>query len=314
MDVRVMALAQGSLQVIEGLETIPQETSGPEALDKKSGKLTGIIERMKRYRLGVTFLAGLLVGWIVIGWWLWPVQWNNSEPWQLLPRHQQTFVRLVAEDYWLTGDISRARDALAGWNKQDLSKLLDRMEQQSSDPEERQHLIALAEALQVPTASEVLITSLLRQRAILLSFIVSVVPMVAAVALTVYYVLRNRVQQTDELGDEEFLDEELEELLGQEEEQIEQPVQQGQEEQGQEKQGTGEEEEEKTEEDEDEEDESSPWVQDLIADLFSDDDAELSRLEALCQKLPDVDTTHLLELAQKVVTDLFRCNYPRHIQ
>ncbi|MDH7472926.1 MAG: hypothetical protein QHJ74_02805, partial [Anaerolineae bacterium] len=91
-------------------------------------------------------------------------------------------------------------------------------------------------------------------------------------------------------------------------------VQQGQEEQGQEKQGTGEEEEEKTEEDEDEEDESSPWVQDLIADLFSDDDAELSRLEALCQKLPDVDTTHLLELAQKVVTDLFRCNYPRHIQ
>ena len=293
---------------------MPQEVSSSEDLDEKNGKLTGIMRRMRRYLLGVAFLAGLLVGWIAIGWWLWPVQWNNSEPWQLLPRHQQTFVRLVAEDYWLTGDISRARDALAGWNKQDLSKLLDRMEQQTSDPEERQHLIALAEALQVPTASEVLITSLLRQKAILLSFIVSVVPMVAAVALTVYNLLRNRARQTDELGDDELLDEELEELLGQEEEQIEQSVQPGQEGQGQEKQGTGEEEEKTEEEEEEEEDESSPWVQDLIADLFSDDDTELSRLEALCQKLPDVDATHLLELAQKVVTDLFRSNYPRHIQ
>ncbi len=28
----------------------------------------------------LSLLAGLLVGWLVIGWWLWPVQWTGALP------------------------------------------------------------------------------------------------------------------------------------------------------------------------------------------------------------------------------------------
>lgn len=307
-----MTVAQESLQLIpESLEAIPQDFDGLKGQKTRRGRFTGLIRGSRRYLPGLTFLVGLLVGWMVIGWLLWPVQWSNSEPWQLLPKHQRTFVRLVAEDYWLTGDISRARDALAGWDEEALAELMAAMENQASSPEERQHLIALAEALKIPDASESLLASLLSQKVILFSFAFSALPLVAAVVLAAYSLLRSRPQHVEELlTEEELLEEELEELLGQQEEK-ERTGQQEERRQEQEKQGA-EEEEEKSEEDEEEDEDTSPWVQDLVADLFDEDDTEITRLENLCKKLPDIEASNLMELAKKIVHDLHRSNSPRH--
>ena len=312
-----MTVAQKSLQLIpESLESPPQDLDGLEDQKVKRGRLAGLAREARRYLPGLTFLVGLLVGWIVIGWLLWPVQWSNSEPWELLPQHQRTFVRLVAEDYSLTGDISRARDALAGWDTDALAQLMVTMENQASSPEERQQLIELAEALQVPDATESLVTSLLSQKVILFSFALSTLPLLAAVVLAAYSLLRSKTQQDEDLLiEEEPLEEGLEESLGQEgDDQAEPQGQQTEDQQAPEKQGAGEGEEEEKQEDEEEEEESeenSLWVQDLVSDLFEEDDTEVAKLETLCKKLPEIEALNLLEFAQRIANDLRRSLLPR---
>jgi hypothetical protein len=141
-------------------------------------------------RLVFAFVVGLVLGWVVIGWWLWPVRWTNSEPWDLRPEHQRTYVALVAESYWRTGDVARAREALDGWDDEGLARLLATMMSQASTPEERQRLADLAEALALPETQEGGLTSLLDQRTIVLSALVSALPLVLAIILAVSPLLR----------------------------------------------------------------------------------------------------------------------------
>ena len=58
------------------------------------------------------FVAGLFIGWWVIGWWLWPVQWTNALPMDLLPAYRDTYVVGVAYALQVTGDIERARRSM----------------------------------------------------------------------------------------------------------------------------------------------------------------------------------------------------------
>jgi hypothetical protein len=329
-----MAITQENLQVIsENLEPVfrePEELENDETHDEtheetdERGESASFIKRARSYLVGLTFVAGLLLGWIVIGWWLWPVQWANSEPWHLGSRHQRTFVRLVAEDYWQTSDISRAKEALAGWDKEALAELLATMQSRASSPEERQHLAALAEALEMPGAGESsLIAFLLSQKAILVSSLLSASPLVIALAFAAYSLVQNRTQQAKALlAIDEQLEEGFEELLAQGEvvregqrdqeagQQDQEPEQQGQEQE--EKQGEEEEEEEEDykegDYEEDDEEEAEPWAQDLVFGLFEEEDTGLSHLKAICQNLPDIDGTELLEHARQTVNDLRRGN------
>jgi len=194
-----------------------------------------------------------------------------------------------------------------------MAELLATMEREASSPEARQQLAALAEALEMPTAEESLWASLRSQKVILLSAILAALPLTAAIVLAVFSFVQSRTQQAEELlAGEEQLEEALEEILGQEE------VALGgeQAERGEEKEAGEEEEEEEREkereeeeyEEEEEEEEEEPWVQDLVSVLFDEDEAELSELEALCKKLPDVDASQLLERSRKVAGQLHRSN------
>jgi hypothetical protein len=321
-----MAIIQENSQIIsENLELVFRESEDLENHEVNDGtsdetnenKFAGPIKRSQSYLLGLTFVVGLLLGWMVIGWWLWPVQWANSEPWHLRSKHQRTFVRLVAEDYWQTSDIYRVREALAGWDEEALAELLTTMEHQASSPEERQHLAALAEALEMPNAAgESLVDFLLSQKTILLSSILSVSPLVAALAFAAYTLVQNRKQRAEALlAVEEQLAEDLEELFALEEE-----VQEGRqdqegegEEQDQEGEQQAEEEEkekEREEEDyeEDDEEEIEPWAQDLVFDLFDEDDTELAQIAEICKSLPDIDASDLLERSKQTANDLHRGN------
>jgi hypothetical protein len=158
---------------------------------------------------------------MVIGWWLWPVRWTNSEPWDLRPEHQRTYVTLVAESYWQTGDVARAKEALDGWDDKGLARLLATMTSQASTLEERQRLADLAEALALPETQEAGLTSLLDQRTIVLSALVSALPLVLAIILAVSPLLRkgyhfNRLEGVGAAATE--LEEEFERLLAGEEE------------------------------------------------------------------------------------------------
>ncbi|MBC8248431.1 MAG: hypothetical protein H8E90_02030 [Anaerolineales bacterium] len=129
------------------------------------------MEKIADQMIGLIFLAGLLLGWIVIGWWLWPLKWIDTDPWDLRPEHQRRFVELVAEDYGHTKDVSRAKEALAGWDDEALADLLATVQDQAPSPEVRQRLAALAAALELPeseapasTKGALFSTSLLRRQ------------------------------------------------------------------------------------------------------------------------------------------------------
>ncbi len=70
----------------------------------------------------IAFLIGLLVGWLVIGWLVWPVQWTNAQLQDLRADLRYEYVGMVAESYAQTRNLDQARSRLAGWDAEKLGK------------------------------------------------------------------------------------------------------------------------------------------------------------------------------------------------
>lgn len=100
--------------------------------------------------VGAAFLAGVLLGWLIIGWWLWPVKWIETDPWDLRTEYQERYITLVAKEYDRTKDAAQVRDALAGWDKGALANLLAAMQERAPDYKTCQQLADLASALELP--------------------------------------------------------------------------------------------------------------------------------------------------------------------
>ncbi len=47
----------------------------------------------------VAFIAGLFIGLVILGWWLWPVQWYDASPSDLRPDAQQDYVCMMIDSY-----------------------------------------------------------------------------------------------------------------------------------------------------------------------------------------------------------------------
>jgi hypothetical protein len=60
------------------------------------------------------FLAGLFVGLVVLGWWLWPVQWTDARPADLQEAWRRTYLLMVADSYAQNADAEQARQRLVG--------------------------------------------------------------------------------------------------------------------------------------------------------------------------------------------------------
>ncbi len=72
------------------------------------------------------FVLGLVIGLVVLGWGLWPVQWFNAAPTNLHPGYQDMWVRMAIISYGVTGDASTAKvefDALGDSGSQALAKV-----------------------------------------------------------------------------------------------------------------------------------------------------------------------------------------------
>ncbi|MCA9970202.1 MAG: hypothetical protein KC425_08300, partial [Anaerolineales bacterium] len=98
----------------------------------------------------IAFIAGLLLGWLAIGWWLWPVQWANSAPPQLSAAFQEAYLAAVAEGYALTSDLAQVQARLAGWDETAVTNRLALMEQDAADPAAARRLADLRTALGLP--------------------------------------------------------------------------------------------------------------------------------------------------------------------
>lgn len=75
-------------------------------------KLREILSR-KGVLAGVAFVAGLIIGLVVLGWGLFPVQWTNGSPADLRADYQQDYLRMAIQSFALDPDPELA---LARWN------------------------------------------------------------------------------------------------------------------------------------------------------------------------------------------------------
>jgi polyisoprenyl-teichoic acid--peptidoglycan teichoic acid transferase len=64
---------------------------------------------------GLALLLGLVFGWLVVGWQLWPVKWTSVLPVDLRSEDREQYLDLVAESFTLNKDVKLARQRLASF-------------------------------------------------------------------------------------------------------------------------------------------------------------------------------------------------------
>ncbi|MCI0726410.1 MAG: hypothetical protein L0332_06765 [Chloroflexi bacterium] len=91
--------------------------------------------------------VGLVIGLVVLGWWLWPVEWVGGGPQDMAVGNQELYVRIVADLYAYQLSETTARQAL-DWNGWRGDVVACRMAATpSTNPADRLRLIAVAAAV-----------------------------------------------------------------------------------------------------------------------------------------------------------------------
>jgi hypothetical protein len=71
--------------------------------------------------LVISLLIGFFLGWLLMGWVIWPAQYaGEAYSYELVQPQKQQYVAALADSYKLTGNAKAARDALVGWDNADL--------------------------------------------------------------------------------------------------------------------------------------------------------------------------------------------------
>jgi hypothetical protein len=73
----------------------------------------------------VSFVSGLIIGLVVLGWWLWPVQWIDATPKDLRHEYQIMYVDMVVDSFEDSHDLNQARHRLDPWEETEALQLLD---------------------------------------------------------------------------------------------------------------------------------------------------------------------------------------------
>lgn len=114
--------------------------------------VTTMIDRRTIIAGIVGLVVGGLIGWILLGWVLFPVTWTNADPWDLRPEQAEVYIKLVADSYSINEDAQLARQRMAGFDRQELSEMLGTLTAQADeagDAEGKRRLQYLGLALEL---------------------------------------------------------------------------------------------------------------------------------------------------------------------
>jgi hypothetical protein len=247
-------------------------------------------------------MVGLLLGWLVLGWALFPIRWTNTDPWDMRADYQERYVQMLASVYWQTQDVAFVKASVEGWDRARLGVLISQMMSSSEQtPESRQQLLELKEALALPTHEESLLASLLRNsKAILITGLLAIIPLFVAMGLVATPLLRRATSgpksEADALEealagggaglaqDSIFTEQYVEEQPEEEKEQEAKPSLLGTE--------TG----------------ADQEIGDLLSAFLDEDEQGLEQLQALAKGLTEVNVDAMLTLSRTVAHDLMRAN------
>lgn len=110
--------------------------------------------RKTLYGVAVGFVVGLLIGWLALGMWLFPVEWKDAAPVDLHRDYQKVFVSAVADSYSVHGNAELAQTVLSErWEKDDLKKIVGELKAETTDEAQVQRLDALAQAVGITAAA-----------------------------------------------------------------------------------------------------------------------------------------------------------------
>jgi LCP family protein required for cell wall assembly len=106
--------------------------------------------------LAVPFLAGLLLGWLALGWGAWPVSYRNALPASLRAADREAYIVLAAESYGANGDASKGRARLETWPRDllaaDIARLQTRLWTEDARRADQVHALADAVGVEQPAA------------------------------------------------------------------------------------------------------------------------------------------------------------------
>jgi hypothetical protein len=107
-------------------------------------------------RIILSFIGGLLVGLIIFGWWLWPVQWRDAAPADLAASYRHAYLDTVARisEVDPNADVSQM---LGGdsWSSDKLNRDLNEAYEAASDNATKTRLSNLASKLGLEIGGEV---------------------------------------------------------------------------------------------------------------------------------------------------------------
>lgn len=108
-----------------------------------------------RWPYVAVFILGTLVGWFVLGWYLFPVQYTDTYPTDLRAEIQDDYILMVAESYAATGDLRTAAKRLRYWEPEVLAVKVNQLARslQAVEPQSATYLQLLARDLHLTPPS-----------------------------------------------------------------------------------------------------------------------------------------------------------------
>jgi len=101
------------------------------------GLILDLIGRKTLIGVALGFIIGLLIGWMLLGWVIFPVEWTDAAPYDLAPWYKEVYLSLVADSYALTGNIDLVKVRLEGWPPEELDEVLSRLQEQAIGDEKQ---------------------------------------------------------------------------------------------------------------------------------------------------------------------------------
>lgn len=139
----------------------------------------------------ISFIVGLFIGLVVLGWGLWPVEWTDANPSHLSPEFQEIYLRMAIDSYAVNQDAAAAMQRIdeVGENSQQILADIS-TNPGTQDPGSIQAFIAVSEA----ETGEAVIPPEEEEQSLARRWLpwLCLITLLLAVALIAVFVIRNR--------------------------------------------------------------------------------------------------------------------------